>query len=58
MADLLIELRVPPALRERVAATLRITDGVASDQLDEDYRDVAAASSAAGTGRAGRLQDP
>jgi len=43
MADLLSELRVPPALRERVAAMLRITDGVASDQLDEEYRDLARA---------------
>ncbi len=40
MANLLMELRVPPALRERVAAMLRITDGVASDQLDEEYRDL------------------
>lgn len=43
MDELLIELRVPPALRERVAAMLRITDGVASDQLDEEYRDLARA---------------
>jgi hypothetical protein len=41
--DLLIELRVPPALRERVAAMLRVTDGVASEQLDEEYRDLARA---------------
>lgn len=43
MDDLPIELRVPPGLRERVAAILRITDGIASDQLDEEYRDLARA---------------
>ena len=43
MDDLLTELRVPPALRERVVAMLRITDDVASEQLDEEYRDLARA---------------
>jgi hypothetical protein len=43
MDDLLIELRVPPALRERVAAMLKVTDGVASGHLDEEYRDLARA---------------
>lgn len=37
----MIELRVPPALRERLAAMLRITDDVASDHLDEEYRNLA-----------------
>lgn len=39
----MIELRVPPALRERVATMLRVTDDVASDHLDEEYRDLARA---------------
>jgi hypothetical protein len=43
MDDLLTELRVPPALHERVGAMLRITDGVAFDHLDEEYRDLARA---------------
>jgi hypothetical protein len=43
MDDLLIELRVPPALHERVGAMLKVTDGVASDHLDGEYRDLARA---------------
>ena len=35
------KLRVPAALRGRVATMLQITDRVASDHLDEEYRELA-----------------
>lgn len=37
------QLRVPAALRGRVATMLEITDRVARDHLDEEYRDLARA---------------
>ena len=41
MHEVMTQLRVPTALRGRVAPMLEVTDRVSRDHLDEEYRDLA-----------------